>query len=156
MYIIKSDNPKIKKFGELFGITFWLVDEKKMGKDWKGKKPYIGGHHEVFQYIPENEIWISNQDPENKRFETGVHELTEYHLMKDKGMSYSQAHHIAWKAEGVDEGTDYITPEEIQKWLDDHDVEDVKLDKKKGILHIKDQEDKLIRSKEDLEKLKLR
>lgn len=151
MYLIKAFNPRIKKLGELFDISIWLVDGNKI-KDWGGIKPYIGGSSEVFDYIPENEIWVSNKEPESKRFGSVLHELVERHLMKTKDMSYSKAHHIAWKAEGIDEGTEYVTPEAIEEWLKYNKVKGVTLDKHKGIININGK-NILIRSVEDLENL---
>ncbi|MFA6397345.1 MAG: hypothetical protein WDK96_00670 [Candidatus Paceibacterota bacterium] len=54
----------------------------------------MGGHHYVYKYIPQNEIWLDNCLGEKDKFFTLVHEQHERDLMK-KGMIYDSAHDFA-------------------------------------------------------------
>ena len=57
-----------------------------------------GGHHwvgEGYLFIPENEIWISQDLNEKDREAAILHEATEYELMKFKAMDYDSAHDIS-------------------------------------------------------------
>lgn len=50
-----------------------------------------GGHSEVYDYVPKNEIWIERmRSPEEEKF-TLIHELAEYEKMREK-MPYTDAH----------------------------------------------------------------
>ncbi len=130
------------------------------------------GHHLVFDYIPENQIWVSDQAPEEEREKIILHEYVEHGLM-EQGYSYSKAHRAALKAEGLGkeevEERSYITPDQIKKDLNkgfpnlgekenEWDVGNKKivLDEVAGIIYVKDGEkitdQKLIRSSEDIEK----
>ncbi len=123
-------NVKIKKLASQDGIDAWLVSGNLVAErytdEWKhdgsdDDHSYIGGHHKVFPFIPENEIWISDQDTEPQK--TMIHEFVEYTLMKDEGMSYADAHIEALKAEGnITEAEvqqrSYIRPEETKMQLD--------------------------------------
>ena len=120
---------KIEKIGEKEGVEIWKVSGDKVAarysKDWKhegsdGEHDYIGGHHYVFDYIPENEIWVSDLDetPDS----TALHEFVERKAMKEDGLSYADAHKKALKAEGLPEqdisNREYITPQEVKEKLD--------------------------------------
>jgi hypothetical protein len=73
-----------------------------------------GGHGYVCEFIPLNEIWISNTHPlkcacsgvnENREisaryFEScTLHEISERELMSKDGLNYWEAHHIAMQKE---------------------------------------------------------
>jgi len=84
---------------------------------------WIGGHHLVFNYIPENQIWISNKLPKEERDRVILHEFTERALM-EKGMAYDLAHIEALKTEGnITEAEikerEYIRPEDVKNKLDE-------------------------------------
>jgi len=54
-----------------------------------------GGHHLVYDFIPENEIWIEySHGPDEQRMIL-AHELVEHLLMKHKGIKYNEAHNKA-------------------------------------------------------------
>jgi len=52
-----------------------------------------GGHDLVYSYIPKNEIWLDNDNYDEKPYIL-MHELTEREAMK-RGLRYSQAHLVA-------------------------------------------------------------
>lgn len=79
---------------------------------------WIGMHHYVADYVPENQIWISNKLPEEEREKVILHEFTERDLMS-KGMPYNLAHIEALKTEGdITEAQikerEYISPQEVR------------------------------------------
>lgn len=165
-----EQNVRLEKLLDFDEIEFWKVSSDKVAElydpKWKhndenGK--WIGGHHYVFEYVPKNEIWISDQDTEPKK--TMVHEYIEMKLMKEKGMSYAEAHQIASAAEGnLSEVKQYIPPEKVEEKLDEHlekiwvDPKGRKVifDQKKGeISLVVDglvKKSKLVRSDDDVEK----
>lgn len=53
-----------------------------------------GGHNYVYEYIPENEIWLENLAPSEQRFIL-VHEVIERLLMKFRKMEYEESHATA-------------------------------------------------------------
>jgi len=133
---------------------------------------YIAGHSKVFKFIPDGEIWISDQVPIEDRAKTILHELTELKAM-EMGKTYSEAHREALKTEGltdteIDERS-YIEPEQIKKDLDkgfpnlqERENEwalgdkTIVLDETAGIIYVRRGEkiidQQLIRSSEDIEK----
>jgi hypothetical protein len=50
-----------------------------------------GGHDHVYEFVPENEVWIDNDLEEAERPYVLLHELHERNLMS-KGWTYSRAH----------------------------------------------------------------
>jgi hypothetical protein len=50
-----------------------------------------GGHDHVYEFVPENEVWIDNDLEEAERPYVLLHELHERNLMS-KGWTYSKAH----------------------------------------------------------------
>lgn len=121
-------NVKIKLLESHGNVETWLVSGDKVAarysKDWKhsgedGIHDYIGGHHFVFDYIPENEIWVSDLDELPQK--TALHEFVERKAMKDEGMTYADAHIKALKAEGTPD-TDiqkrsYLQPKQVKETL---------------------------------------
>lgn len=59
----------------------------------------MGGNGYAYNYVPKNEIWIENTMNHDDEEAIIVHEVTEALLMKNKGLSYEEAHKIATKAE---------------------------------------------------------
>lgn len=97
---------RIKKLLEFDNIDFWFVSgdvvHEEFDKEWKNKSnrgEFIGGHHYVFKYIPENEIWVSNLDKGTDC--TMIHEYVERLLMKENRLSYEDAHKVALATEGM-------------------------------------------------------
>lgn len=97
---------KMRKLLEFDNIDFWLVSgdmvHEKFDKEWKNKSnrgEFVGGHHYVFKYIPENEIWINDLDKETNCIM--LHEYVERLLMKENHLSYEKAHIVATATEGM-------------------------------------------------------
>lgn len=57
-----------------------------------------GGHDHIYEFVPENEIWINNDLDESERSYVLLHELHERNLMA-KGWTYTKAHEDASKIE---------------------------------------------------------
>lgn len=57
-----------------------------------------GGHDHVYEFVPENEVWIDNDLSESERPYVLLHELHERNLMA-KGWDYDRAHADASKIE---------------------------------------------------------
>ncbi len=97
-----------------------------------------GGHRHVsenYHFIPDKEIYIDSNLNEKDHEATILHEITEYELMKFKGMDYDKAHDKSNEAEKefrdefkntLTEGIDYIrgykyyekSVEERKEWID--------------------------------------
>jgi len=75
------------------GIDIWLVDGNAV-RDTREIDFIGGGHHFVYGFIPENEIWIDIDTGDADIVFYIVHELTERPLMRD-GMDYVSAHEQA-------------------------------------------------------------
>ncbi len=52
----------------------------------------MGGHHYIYDWIPENEVWIDNRMSDEDIIATKIHELFERNLMKYAGYEYDAAH----------------------------------------------------------------
>ena len=57
-----------------------------------------GGHDYVYEFVPQNEVWIDNDLEELERPYVLLHELHERNLMA-KGWTYSKAHEDSSKLE---------------------------------------------------------
>lgn len=55
----------------------------------------VGGHHYVYPFIPENEVWIEKGNHGKDLSALVGHEVTERDMMKRQGFTYDQAHPIA-------------------------------------------------------------
>lgn len=115
-------NVRIDKLLEFDDITFSLVSgdmvHNAFDPRWKNDKAegeFIGGHHYVFEFIPKNEVWISNLD--NEPNSTMVHEYTEMLLMRDERLNYEGAHTIALKVESLLRNIDISADGKIVKFL---------------------------------------
>lgn len=85
--------PYLKYLGKVLNVRIYLVDGRFI-RDQISVDFTQGGHGYVYDYIPENEVWIDNANLKEKRFII-MHELTERYLMKYEGKSYHQAHNMA-------------------------------------------------------------
>jgi len=91
-----SDNVHIQRYGVITDedITVWIVNGKEVRDAYK--TDYVeGGHGYVYDWIPNDEIWIDNDTKDEERMAILTHEYTELKLMRDKNMEYEQAHHLA-------------------------------------------------------------
>lgn len=74
-------------------LLCWLVDGTRIRDDIS--VDFVGGgHHYVYPWIPEDEIWIAADTPEADRAAFLVHELRERALMI-RGEPYESAHEAA-------------------------------------------------------------
>lgn len=154
-------NVKIEKLEDKQNTEVWLIDADiaadRYDKKWNSTdgKSWIGGHNFVFQYIPTEQIWISNKLPVEERSKVILHEFTERSLM-EKGMAYDLAHIEALKTEGniteaeIKERA-YLPPEEVKNKLNaTYSKNDngtwqmgnhiIKYDEKAGIVYVYDGE----------------
>jgi hypothetical protein len=59
----------------------------------------MGGHEFVYDYVPENEVWIEDLKSDFDKLCTIIHELVERYIMGKYGTEYEEAHDIATKVE---------------------------------------------------------
>ncbi|MFA5937427.1 MAG: hypothetical protein WC822_06155 [Candidatus Paceibacterota bacterium] len=77
----------------------YLVNATYIRKRWDTNFT-MGGHHYVYPWIPEYEVWIADELPPYERKMTVLHEFTEI-IPMSQGIKYEDAHHhYANKAEG--------------------------------------------------------
>jgi hypothetical protein len=103
----ESENARIKLLNKTKGGTkIYLVDSDYVGKTfddrWISKDNYvIGNHHfgEFGDYIPKDEIWISNRTTEKERPRIIFHELHERGLVEKLGINVEQAHKLTKDSE---------------------------------------------------------
>ena len=105
LYKLKNNHKELldkvrKKFLEEYGndnVKIWLVDGK-MVRNFFFVEYAEGGHDKVYDFIPENEIWIDEiLPPEEIKFII-FHELRERNIML-RGKKYQKAHKNATLAE---------------------------------------------------------
>ena len=105
LYKLKNNHKELldkvrKKFLEEYGndnVKIWLVDGK-MVRNFFFVEYAEGGHDKVYDFIPENEIWIDEILPPKEIKFIIFHELRERNLML-KGKKYQEAHRSATLAE---------------------------------------------------------
>jgi hypothetical protein len=79
------------------GVSIWIVDGRLVRSVFDIDFTE-GGHDYVYEFVPENEVWIDNDLEELERPYVLLHELHERNLMA-KGWTYSNAHEDASKLE---------------------------------------------------------
>jgi hypothetical protein len=79
------------------GVSVWIVDGRLVRSVFDIDFTE-GGHDYVYEFVPENEVWIDNDLDEPERPYVLLHELHERNLMA-KGWTYSKAHEDASKIE---------------------------------------------------------
>lgn len=96
--VANIESAKIKPI-ELVGsaLTVWLVDGTRI-RDEISPDFIGGGHHFVYPWIPENEIFIEVSTPAADRDAYILHELRERAMMI-RGMEYEAAHEMATQLE---------------------------------------------------------
>jgi hypothetical protein len=72
------------------GVSIWIVDGRLVRSVFDVDFTE-GGHDHVYEFVPENEVWIDNDLEEAERPYVLLHELHERNLMS-KGWTYSKAH----------------------------------------------------------------
>ncbi len=81
-------------------IVVKLVDGASIRNN-KNVEFTMGGHHYIYDFIPENEIWIDQDMQEEDIIATSIHEFTERAIMKYNYIDYDDAHDVASAAEKV-------------------------------------------------------
>jgi len=79
------------------GVNVWIVDGRLVRSVFDIDFTE-GGHDYVYEFVPENEVWIDNDLEELERPYVLLHELHERNLMA-KGWTYSEAHEDSSKIE---------------------------------------------------------
>jgi hypothetical protein len=72
------------------GLSVWIVNGRLVRSVFDIDFT-AGGHDYVYEFVPENEIWIDNDIEENERGYVLLHELHERNRMAE-GLPYSKAH----------------------------------------------------------------
>ena len=79
------------------GISVWIVDGRKV-RSLFDTDFTAGGHDYVYEFVPEDEVWIDNDIVENERGYMLLHELHERNRMA-AGWPYGKAHAESSKIE---------------------------------------------------------
>jgi hypothetical protein len=79
------------------GVSVWIVDGRLVRSVFDVDFTE-GGHDHVYEFVPENEVWIDNDLQEAERPYVLLHELHERNLMA-KGWDYDRAHEDSSKLE---------------------------------------------------------
>jgi len=79
------------------GISVWIIDGRLVRSVFDIDFTE-GGHDHVYEFVPQNEVWIDNDLEEAERPYVLLHELHERNLMA-KGWTYSKAHEDSSKLE---------------------------------------------------------
>lgn len=95
---------KKTKLKEIGGVTFWLIDSVQLSKydpKWEPYKMgrYLGSHHYGIgtDYIPENEIYISDVTTVQIREKIMIHEFVEREVMKRLLEKLNLSGRLAWE-----------------------------------------------------------
>ena len=79
------------------GVTVWIVSGRLVRSVFDIDFTE-GGHDHVYEFVPENEVWIDDDLDERERPYVLLHELHERNLMA-KGWTYDKAHEDSSKLE---------------------------------------------------------
>jgi hypothetical protein len=90
------NQPFVRTYGTSGDITAFIVNGRYVRNN-TFLDFTMGGNHERYEFVPENEIWIDNANIGEADFIL-LHELHESKLMAG-GMSYDKAHEAANKVE---------------------------------------------------------
>jgi len=93
------------------GVSVWIVDGR-MVRSVFDIDFTAGGHDYVYEFVPENTVWIDDDVEEEERGYVLLHELHERNRMA-KGWTYERAHHDSSRIE-------YHCrqhPDELHDWL---------------------------------------
>jgi hypothetical protein len=87
-------SPRIKSLGTFSGLKVYLVDGESI-RNTTEIDFTMGGTRARWKFIPDGEIWIDECHTDLDKRATIRHEAKEYYEMKDKGLTYLQAHEKA-------------------------------------------------------------
>jgi hypothetical protein len=90
--------PYVNLPDEKFPVQVWRIDGCMVRSYYKTDYTE-GGHHYVYPWVPRPEIWVEADLEKTELPYVVAHEYTELRLMRDKGLSYDEAHEIAAKVE---------------------------------------------------------
>ncbi len=76
------------------GVKVFLVDGDHVRNEIEVEYT-LGGHHYVYEWIPEDEVWIEVVPDVHDRLCNLFHELYERTVMKEYGFNYDVAHQMA-------------------------------------------------------------
>jgi hypothetical protein len=79
------------------GVSVWIVDGRRVRSVFDIDFT-AGGHDHVYEFIPDNEVWIDDDMSDAERGYALVHELHERNKMK-QGWTYARAHASANRVE---------------------------------------------------------
>ena len=79
------------------GVSVWIINGRLVRSVFDIDFTE-GGHDHVYEFVPQNEVWIDNDLEEAERPYVLLHELHERNLMA-KGWTYSKAHEDSSKIE---------------------------------------------------------
>ncbi len=79
------------------GVSVWIVDGRLVRSVFDIDFT-AGGHDYVYEFVPENEVWIDDDIAENERGYVLLHELHERNRMA-KGWDYDKAHNESSRLE---------------------------------------------------------
>jgi len=79
------------------GVSVWIVNGRLVRSAFDIDFTE-GGHDHVYEFVPNNEVWIDDDLQEYERPYVLLHELHERNLMA-KGMPYSKAHNESSRLE---------------------------------------------------------
>jgi len=115
------------KYKDEVNLSFYLVDGGKVRNNDEAE--FIGGgHHLVYKWMPDNEVWLEETFPKDERVFFSMHELLEYLTMKYDKYSYDKSHDIANHYEGLLRQNPDHYKAIIKSYVDDdfNDKEDLK------------------------------
>jgi len=95
-----EEKVRISLLGNHKGLKIYLVNGLAVRANHNTDYT-LGGHGRVYDYIPENEIWLEKLEkhPGDELFNL-VHEIHEWNLMGNENLSYEKAHKNANEVEG--------------------------------------------------------
>lgn len=85
---------RIRRFADVDGVKVWAVNGKLV-RDRFNSDFSQGGHGYVYPWIPKGEIWIDEVLSLDEVPYVVEHERFERKLMKERGLSYDEAHELA-------------------------------------------------------------
>lgn len=99
-------------------VQVWAVDGAAVRNRFTSR--FIGGgHHWVYPWIPENEVWIEEATPEEDQPYYLLHELHERKLMQRDALDYDTAHARAEQLEDMCRDNPEILNDELKKAMEE-------------------------------------
>lgn len=83
--------PPKRLLTQMRGLAVYLVDGAWIRNNLDVEFA-LGGNPARYAYVPKGEVWVESGLVGDDKMETALHEVTEYHDMKDRGQTYDKAH----------------------------------------------------------------